>query len=61
VGSHQSSVEEQNPLAQPAGRAAFDAAQDTVGLLGYERTLLAHVQLLIYQYPQALLGRTALK
>ena len=34
VGSHQSRVEEQNHLPQPAGHAAFDAAQDTVGLVG---------------------------
>jgi len=31
-----------------------------VGLLGCESTLVAHVQLFIYQYPQALLGRAAL-
>jgi len=33
VGSHQSRVEGQNHLPQPACQAAFDAAQDTVGLL----------------------------
>jgi len=33
VGSHQSGTEGQNPLPRPAGHAAFDAAQDTVGLL----------------------------
>ncbi|KAK4824005.1 hypothetical protein QYF61_009219 [Mycteria americana] len=60
VGSHQSRVEGQNPLPQPAGHAAFDAAQDTVGLVGCERTLLAHVQLFIHQYPQVLLHRAAL-
>ncbi|KAK4818706.1 hypothetical protein QYF61_017927 [Mycteria americana] len=31
-----------------------------VGLLGCERTLLAHVQLFIHQYPQVLLRRAAL-
>ena len=31
-----------------------------VGLLGCERTLPAHVQLFIHQYPQALLSRAAL-
>ncbi|KAK4810863.1 hypothetical protein QYF61_008835 [Mycteria americana] len=51
VRSHQSGVEWQNHLPRPAGHASFDAAQDTVGLLGCERTLLAHVQLFIHQYP----------
>jgi len=37
--SHQSGAEEQNPLPQPVGHAAFDAAQDAVGLLGCEHTL----------------------
>jgi len=53
VGSHQSGVEGQNPLPQPAGHA--DAAQDVVGLLGCEHTLVAHVQLFIHRYPQVLL------
>ncbi|KAK4811900.1 LOW QUALITY PROTEIN: hypothetical protein QYF61_014933 [Mycteria americana] len=34
--------------------------QDTVGLLGCERTLLAHVQLSVHQYPQVLFHRAAL-
>ncbi|KAK4828848.1 LOW QUALITY PROTEIN: hypothetical protein QYF61_000905 [Mycteria americana] len=60
VGSHQSRVEGQNHLPRPAGHAAFDAAQDTVGLLGCERTLLAHVQLFIHLCPQVLFHRAAL-
>ncbi|KAK4824113.1 hypothetical protein QYF61_010736 [Mycteria americana] len=60
VGSHQSGVEGQNHLPQRAGRASFDAAQDTVGPLGCEHTLPAHVQLFIHQYPQVLLCRAAL-
>ncbi|KAK4825361.1 hypothetical protein QYF61_026880 [Mycteria americana] len=60
VGSHQSRVEGQNHLPRPAGHAAFDAAQDRVGLLGCEHTLLGHVQLFIYQYSQILLCRAAL-
>ncbi|KAK4819021.1 hypothetical protein QYF61_024137 [Mycteria americana] len=60
VGSHQSRVEGQNHLPQPAGHASFDAAQDMVGLLGCEHTLLAHVQLFIHQYPQVLFCRAAL-
>ncbi|KAK4824458.1 LOW QUALITY PROTEIN: hypothetical protein QYF61_015836 [Mycteria americana] len=60
VRSHQSRVEGQNHLPQPAGHASFDAAQDTVGLLGCQRTLLAHVQLFVHQYPQVLFRRAAL-
>ncbi|KAK4810846.1 hypothetical protein QYF61_008818 [Mycteria americana] len=60
VGSHQRGVEGQNHLPRPAGHASFDAAQDTVGFLGCERTLPAHVQLFIHQYPQVLLLRAAL-
>ncbi|KAK4821202.1 hypothetical protein QYF61_015770 [Mycteria americana] len=60
VRSHQSRAEWQNHLPRPAGHASVDAAQDTVGLLGCERTLLAHVQLFIHQYPQGLFRRAAL-
>ncbi|KAK4814330.1 hypothetical protein QYF61_014844 [Mycteria americana] len=60
VGSHQSGVEGQNPLPRPAGHASFDASQGTVGLLGCERTLLAHVQLFVHQYPQVLFRGAAL-
>jgi len=60
VGSHQSRVEGQNPLPRPAGHAAFDAAQDAVGLMGCLQTMVAHVQLFIHQYPQVLLGKAAL-
>jgi len=45
---------------RPAGHAALDAAQDMVGLLGYECMLLIPVQLFIPQYPQVLLCRAAL-
>jgi len=47
-------------LRQPAGHSSLDAAQDTVGLLACEHTLVAHVQFFIQQYPQVLLGRAAL-
>ncbi|KAK4821646.1 hypothetical protein QYF61_026507 [Mycteria americana] len=60
VGSYQSGVEGQNHLPRPAGHASFDAAQDTVGRLGCECALLAHVQLFVHQYPQVLFYRTAL-
>ena len=38
-----------NHLSLPDGHPFFNAAQNKVGLLGCKRTLLAHVQLLIYQ------------
>ncbi|KAK4823325.1 LOW QUALITY PROTEIN: hypothetical protein QYF61_000927 [Mycteria americana] len=60
VRSHQSRAEAQNHLPRPAGHTSFDAAQDTVGLLGCERTLRTHVQLFIHQYPQVLFRRAAL-
>ncbi|KAK4806069.1 hypothetical protein QYF61_010278 [Mycteria americana] len=60
VGSHQSRVEGQNHLPRPYGHTSFDAAQDMVGLLGCERTLSAHVQLFVHQYPQVLFCRAAL-
>ncbi|KAK4810611.1 hypothetical protein QYF61_007348 [Mycteria americana] len=60
MGSHHSRAEWQNHLPRPAGHTSFDAAQDTVGFLGCECTLLAHVQLFIHQYPQVLLCRAAL-
>jgi len=45
VGSPESGVKGQNPLPRPAGHASLDAAQDTVGFLGCQRTLPAHVEL----------------
>jgi len=60
VESHQSRAEGQSHLPRPAGYAAFDAAQDMVGLLGCECTLLVHVELLVNQHTQVLLGRAAL-
>jgi len=42
----------QNPLPCPADHAA----QQKIGFLGCEHTLVAHVELFIHQYPQALLG-----
>ena len=51
---------ESDPLPHPAGRASFDAAQDTVGFLGCESTPPGHVQLFIHQHPQVFLSRAAL-
>jgi len=60
VGSQESGVKRHNHLPRPAGHASLDAAQDTVGFLGCKRTLLAHVELCVHQYPQVLL-RAALE
>jgi len=61
VESHKSGVEGQNRLPRPAAHAALDAAQDTVGLLGWKHTLLARVESFINQHSQILLLRAALK
>ena len=45
VRPHQCRARGHNHLPCPAGNAALDAAWDTVGFLGCEGTLLAHVQL----------------
>ena len=58
---HCSRTEGEDHLPQPVGHALFNAAQDMVGLPDCKCTLLAHVQLLIYQDPKVLLHRAALK
>jgi len=45
-GLHKSRVKGHSHVPHPAGHTSLDAAQDTVGFLGYKRTLLAHVELL---------------
>jgi len=57
VRSHQCRLEGQDHLPQPAGHVSFDAAQDAVSFLGYDGTVLAHVQFTIHQYTQILLVR----
>ena len=57
VESHRRRVEGQDHLLQPAGRASFGGAQDAVGFLGCEGTLLAHIQITIHQYPQVCFAR----
>ena len=50
VGSYKSGVEGENHLPRPGGHTSFDAAQDVIGFLGCERTLLARsVILYIWQ------------
>jgi len=51
VRPHQHREERQDHLPWPTGHTSFDAAQHTVGFLGYKGTLLAHVQFPIPQYP----------
>lgn len=53
-------AEGQNLLPYPAGHVAFDAAQDTIGFLGWMCTFVGHVQPLIHQNPQNLINRAAL-
>ncbi|PKU45927.1 hypothetical protein llap_3762 [Limosa lapponica baueri] len=60
MGSHESIVERQDHLPQPADHASFDATHDAVGFLGCQHTLLNHVELLINQHPQVLLLRAVL-
>ena len=51
----------QSREAGSVGHGSFDAAaQDTVGFLCCEGTLLAHVQLPIHQYSQVFFSRAAL-
>lgn len=60
VGSHRSRGEGQNCLPQPAAHPSFDAAQETIGFLGFKPALLSHVLCLIHPHPQVLLSRVAL-
>jgi len=60
VGSHQSRVEGQNHLPQPAGHTSLDAALDAVGPLGCQHTLPGHLELLVKQHPQVFLLKAAL-
>ena len=44
LGSHESRVEGQKQLHQPASQASLDATQDAAGHLGCKYTLPAHVE-----------------
>ena len=57
--TEQSRAEGQDHLPHSAGHASFNAAQDLIGFLGCEDTLLAHIQLATHRYPQVLFGRVA--
>lgn len=61
MGLHEGKADRNNPLCHPAGQPSVDAAQDTAGLLGSEWIPLAHVQFLIHQNSQVLLGKATLK
>jgi len=60
IEPHKGRVQGDSRLPLPAGHYSFDAAQDTVGLLGCKSTQLVHVPLFIHQNPQVLLCRAAL-
>ena len=60
VRPHQCRVVGQDHLPRPAGHAALNAAQHTVGFLGCKETVLAHVQLPTHQHPQVFFGRAVL-
>ena len=60
MGPHKGRIEEDNPFPFPADYPSVDAAWDTVGLLGCESTLLAHIQLFFHQDPQVLFCKAAL-
>ena len=55
-----SRAERENHQPWPAGHPSFDAARDTVGLLGCKHTLPGRVELLINQHSHFLLLSTAL-
>lgn len=55
MGPHKGRAEEDSPLPLPAGHSSCDGAQDTICILGYKSTLLAHV----HQDPDIILGRAA--
>jgi len=56
---HKGRVEGDNCLSHRVGPPSFDAAQDSVGLLGCKVSLLAHVQFFIHQNLQILLFMAA--
>ncbi|KAK4819050.1 hypothetical protein QYF61_024689 [Mycteria americana] len=59
VRPHQCRVQGHDHCPSPAGHAIFDTSQDAIGLLGRLGTLLAHIQLAIYQYSQVLFRQAA--
>ena len=61
VGSQEGRVEGEHHVSRRASHTSLDATQDTVGLLGYMHTLMAHVESSINLNPKILLLRAALK
>jgi len=49
MGPHESRAEGDNSLPSPCCHPSFNAAHNTVGLLGCKHTLLAYVQFFIHQ------------
>ena len=54
VSPHQCQVQGHNHFPTPAGHTICDTRQDAIGLLGCLGTLLAHVQMAVYQHSQVL-------
>lgn len=50
----------ENNLHLSGGHTSFYAAQDAVGFLGFECTLMGHVHALIHEHLSVLLSRTVL-
>jgi len=49
IGPHEGGVEGDTHLLCPASYLSLETVQDAVGLLDFQCTLLAHVQLFIHQ------------
>jgi len=49
MGPYEGRAEGDHPLTLPAAHSSFGVAQDAVGLLGCQLTLMAHVQLFVQQ------------
>lgn len=47
VGSHESRVQGENHLPQPAGHTFSDVAKGTAGFMGCEHTLMRHIELFV--------------
>lgn len=59
VRSQKSRAERENHFPHPAAHISPDAAQDEVGFLDCECTLLGYVEPLIHQHPQLLPPKAA--
>ena len=60
VRPHQCRAEAQDHSSRHASHRCFDAAQDMVGFLSCQGTVLAYAQFAIHQYSQILFSRAVL-